>query len=87
MQLFAVPQVRSRTRQLRREGANGPSCASLADPPKLMTSPTRQLVDCAGLVIVAIGAVLPTLMTFVATDEAPRLSVTLTETVTGPTTV
>ena len=53
-----------------------PSWASVACPEKLMTSPTFQVVAAAGASMVAVGAVLPTLMVTESVSEAPWLSVT-----------
>ena len=62
--------------QLSLDAGSGPSCASLALPAKLITSPTFQVVPAAGAVIVAAGGVLPTLIGTAAVLDAPALSVT-----------
>ena len=49
-----------------------PSCASVAWPEKLMTSPTFQVVPAAGASIVAVGGVLPAVM---VTESVPRRAV------------
>ena len=58
------------------DAGRGPSWASVAPPANVITSPTRQVVPVAGAVIVAAGAVLPTLIVTADVAEAPRLSVT-----------
>jgi hypothetical protein len=62
---------------VRAEAGRTPSCASAADPEKLMTSPTFQVVPAAGVVIVAVGTVLPTVIVTEAVADAPATSVTL----------
>jgi hypothetical protein len=45
-------------------------------PEKVMTSPTFQVVPAAGVVMVAVGGVLPTVTVTVAVAERPAGSVT-----------
>jgi hypothetical protein len=54
-----------------------PSCWSVAEPEKLMTSPTFQVVPAAGVAMVGVGGVLPTAIGTVSVSDAPWLSVTL----------
>ena len=63
------------------EAGRVPSCASVAEPEKVRTSPTFQVVPAAGVVMVAVGAVLPTVMVTEAVSEAPTLSVTFSDAV------
>jgi hypothetical protein len=48
----------------------------VAEPEKLMMSPTFQVVPAAGRVMVAVGGVLPTVIVSVAVPESPPESVT-----------
>ncbi len=60
-----------------------PSCASVAEPEKLMRSPTRQVSNGPGVLMTGTGAVLfPALTTTVSTEDAPGPSVTRRLTVT-----
>src|SRR4029453_7763771 len=70
--------------QLSAEGGSGPSCPSVAEPMNDMTSPTFHVVPAAGLLIVATGAVLPTVMVTVFAPDAPEGSVTRRAAVTVP---
>ena len=65
----------------RAEPGRVPSSASVAEPEKLITSPTFQVVPAAGVVMVAVGGVLPTVIVTESVSEAPRLSVTLSDAV------
>jgi hypothetical protein len=62
--------------QDRADGGSGPSCASVALPANSITSFTPQVLRAAGAVMVAVGAVLPTVIVTDAVPEAPWLSVT-----------
>ena len=62
--------------QVRADAGRVPSCVSVAEPEKLMTSPTFQVVPAAGVLIDAVGAVLPTVMVTLSVPVAPAPSVT-----------
>jgi hypothetical protein len=53
-----------------------PACASVALPANSITSFTLQVLLAAGAVMVAVGAVFPTVIVTDAVPEAPWLSVT-----------
>jgi hypothetical protein len=53
-----------------------PCCGSVAEPRNEIVCPTRHVVVEVGSSIVAVGLVLPTVITTVSVALAPRLSVT-----------
>ena len=66
------------------EAGSAPLWASVPVPENAMLSPTAQVVAAVGAVIVATGAVLPTVITIEAMSVAPLVSVTRSLTVTCP---
>src|SRR5829696_8485432 len=62
--------------QVSAEAGRVPSCGSVAEAEKLITSPTFQVMPAAGALMVAVGAVLPTLTVTVVVAERPPGSVT-----------
>ena len=66
-----------RTRlQLNADAESGPSWASVAEPEKVMTSPTFHVVPATGASMVAVGGVFPTLIVTESVSDAPFESVT-----------
>ena len=58
------------------EAGNAPSCGSVAEPLKLMRSPTFHVVPAVGVEITGVGGLLPTLMTSLSVPVANPASVT-----------
>jgi len=74
----------SRTSHDKCEGGSKPSSGSSALPEKLIVSPTFQVSVPGGVRIVATGGEFATTTVTEATVDTPTLSVTFTDTVTGP---
>ena len=74
-----------RTRlQLSADGGSVPSCASVAEPLKLIRSPTFHVSADVGAEMTGTGGLLPTLMTWLAVPVAEPASVTRSPVVTLP---
>ena len=60
--------------QLNAEAGNVPSCGSVAEPEKLITSPTFHVVAAVGVEMVAVGGLKPAAMTIaLLTVDCPLL--------------